>query len=151
MMTQRNTLPWLYFELALAALLMAPPAGAEWKNRQVEDVTFEVIETGYEPMSCCNLGPKVTREANWLSDDVVAFNALRDVPDANRNQLQRAIVFDIRTHTSRVVVEEGSIQCRNPERQIASVKHLTPTGDRRLMRLDAEGKPALEAARRAAA
>lgn len=138
-MERQSTPPWFGLLLVLTVLLMVSPASAEWKKRQVEDVAFEVIETGYEPMSCCDLGPKVNVVGNWLSDDVIAFNALREVSDANNKQLQRAIVFDVRTRKSRVIVEEGSIQCWNPERQIASINHAAPTGERRLMRLDTEG------------
>ncbi|TAN49882.1 MAG: hypothetical protein EPN26_10740 [Rhodospirillales bacterium] len=125
----------------LACLLaIAGQARAEPPQRTVEDVEFEVIETGFDFVSCCSSAPSVTVVGNWLSADLFAFNAQRDVPDANRKQLDRAILFDVRTKTAATLVAEGGIQCWNPERQIASISPHRASQNRRLMRLDTEGK-----------
>ncbi|MBX9635036.1 MAG: hypothetical protein K2X44_08650, partial [Magnetospirillum sp.] len=123
----------------LATLWNASTLAADPPKRQVEDVRLEVIETGYEPMSCCSMGPSVTVVGNWLSDDAFAFNALRDVSDANPKQLQRAVIYTIKTKRSMVIVPEGVIQCWNAEQEIASIKRHVSEEHGRLMRLDSGG------------
>lgn len=113
--------------------------GAEPPARPIEDIAFEVLETGFQARSCCSMSPSISVIGGWLSDELLEFTALQDVPDANRKQLTRSVLFNVRTREARILLPEGGVQCWNPEQQIAGVKRHVTDEHPRLVRLDTEG------------
>ncbi len=120
-------------------MVSAELRAADPPKRPIEDIAFEIIETGFQVMSCCSMSPNIWAVGHWLSDELLEFPALQDGPDANRKQLTRSVLFNVRTREARILLPEGGGQCWNPEQQIASIKRHVTDEHPRLMRLDTEG------------
>jgi len=118
----------------LIPLLSACSADARDAKRKIEEKSFKVIDTGLEIMSCCSTSSaSLGRIAFWLNNDLIAVNAMQDVPDANKKELQRIMLVEAKTGKSRVLLESAELFCWNDERQIASVASVG--GEDRITRL----------------
>jgi hypothetical protein len=82
-----------YIAVVLAAAI-ATLAQAQAPVRTIEEKSFEVFDTGLEPMSCCTMSPATHEVGYWLSDNLFVVNALREEPDANRRQAERLMLVD---------------------------------------------------------
>jgi hypothetical protein len=114
-------------------------AQADAPKRQIENQKLEIFDTGLGVRNCCDF----LKAGTWLSNDLFAMTSTKDVPDAAKKHLLQVMLVDVKTRTSRVLVDAGQLVCWNPERQIASIQktYSSPTGDIKydLIHLDAQG------------
>lgn len=128
------------FITILLAAAIATLAQAQAPARTIEEKSFEVFDTGLEPMSCCTMSPATHQVGYWLSDTLLVVNALRDEPDANRRQAERLMLVDAGSRQISTLVAEGRLQCWNRELRVASIGPRYGSGIYRLIRLDNAGR-----------
>jgi hypothetical protein len=115
-------------------------AQADAPKRQIENQKLEIFDTGLGVRNCCSL----SKAGIWLSNDLFAMTSSEDVPHAAEKHFLQVMLVDLKTKTSRVLVDAGQLVCWNPERQIANIQktYSSPTGDIKydLIHLDAQGQ-----------
>lgn len=131
-----KSLSWVGLTLMSIAfsLFVCSAADASTSKRQIEDRPLKVIDTGLEIMSCCSTSPaSLARFAFWLNNDLIAVNALQDLPDANGKELQRIMLVDPKTGKFQKLLDSAELFCWNDEREVASVASVG--GGKRITRL----------------
>lgn len=128
-----------YIAVVLTAAI-ATLAQAQVPTRTIEEKSFEVFDTGLEPMSCCTMSPATHEVGYWLSDTLFVVNALRDEPDANRRQAERLMLVDADTRQITTLVAEGRLQCWNRELRVVSINPGYKLDEYHYMRLEIFGR-----------
>lgn len=128
-----------YIAIVLAASI-ATLAQAQTPVRTIEEKTFEVFDTGLEPMSCCTMSPATHEVGYWLSDNLLVVNALREESDANRRQAERLMLVDASTRQITTLVSEGRLQCWNRDLQVASISPGYKSDSYHYMQLNSGGR-----------
>ncbi len=101
---------------------------------QLEEGKYEVVETGLE----YNDMHTMSILGEWLNDHLILLNATQDMPDAKLKNLNRMVLFDIKTKKLSPVLPEKYFYCRNPSSQISRIKDYI-TGEEKLVVIDENG------------
>jgi hypothetical protein len=87
--------------------------------RSVEDKRFELIHI---PLAHWPVGGmlhyKSTFYGFWLDNHQLVISVLQDRPDAYAKYLERIVMIDTRDGSYRVLVEQGSVNCRNAKTKV---------------------------------
>ncbi|GGC93381.1 hypothetical protein [Undibacterium terreum] len=110
-------------------------------KKKILDKKIVPIETGLEPMVNRALGGAHGPGAIWLNEDSFIVNAKQDTPDADEKKLQRVMLVDARTGTSKALFTASRLVCWSEELEIANFAELTYTEDtkRTFFHLDKNG------------
>lgn len=107
----------------LALLVVQQVALAEKKSlREIEDKRYEVVDIPLSPWPYSDAGFDKQYFPNfygfWLSNTQFVMSVLQDVPDAYARKLERIVLIDAATGAYRVLVEQGSVNCRSQKLKV---------------------------------
>lgn len=109
-------------------------------TRQIEERPLEVVDTGFEPQTCCTMAPSSSRVGAWIDNDRLIFSALRDEPDADKKYKERVVLFDWRTRSSTILKPEGTFRCYHREYHVANIGTIAIERNERLYAIADDGQ-----------
>lgn len=128
---------------ALIVFAISAAKAADKPRREIVDTPAEVIETGFQLMSCCSIYPHNFPVGNWLDEDRLLFNPLQNVPDANARKLRHVVVFDTRSREAKVLYPNGFVICYEPDQRIARISRDGSNDNYEFVKFDNDANPVL--------
>jgi hypothetical protein len=129
----------MVFGLMWLELCSAKAAEPTKPKRAIINAPAKIIETGLVP--CCGeAGLPLIHVGEWLSNDILLLNALRNIPNADKQREERLVTFDLKSRKVTTLFENNRMQCSRQELNIYSIGSKYNWESYRFVKIDEYGK-----------